>query len=163
MKNKIKKNGFTLIELLVVIAIVGILTMVSVSSYRNAQIKAKDSQRKSDLNNLSKALMMYYNDNGVFPNLTSNQIFGNEAVGLTGPNGITYMRKTPKELTANWPAYVYEVSGSKKSFNLFADLENRNDSQCVKSSGDVGSWVRGGNDYCYGVASPNTTVGDTKP
>ena len=142
MINKIKKTGhaksfafrragFTLVELLVVISIISILTMISVSSFRNAQIKSRDAQRKSDLDGLSKALMMYYNDNGKFPPTID---FGNESTGLVDPNNSTtiYMRKIPKELRSGWPIYVYEVSGSLKSYNLFVNLENRNDGQCSK-------------------------------
>ena len=161
MKNK-KKLGFTLVELLVVVSIIGVLTMISVSSFVSAQIKGRDSQRKSDLDGLSKALMMYYNDNGKFP---SEVDFGNESTGLVDPNNSTtiYMRKIPGELKSGWSEYVYEVSGSLKSFNLFADLENRNDSQCIKDNDGYGIWKRNNNYYCYGVSSPNTVVGTTLP
>lgn len=160
MNKLIKKTGFTLVELLVVISIIGILTMISVSSYSSAQIKARDSERKSNLDAVSKALMLYYNDNGYFPNLTSDQIFGNSSVGLTGANAIVYMRETPID-PKNVDEYVYRyvVSPSGISFNLFANLENKKDSQC---SG--GYSVNGiGYTFCYGVSSPNTVVGITLP
>jgi len=163
MKEILKnKKGFTLIELLVVISIISILTMISVSSFRNAQIKSRDAQRKSDLDGLSKALMMYYSDKGKFPD---GVIFGDIETGLVDPNDVEtiYMRKIPAELKSNWPEYVYEVSGSKKSFNLFADLENKEDIQCIKKENSSDFWDRDGQSYCYGVASPNTVVGITLP
>lgn len=155
MKEIIKnKLGFTLIELLIVISIIGILTIISASSFRNAQIKAKDAQRKSDLDGLSKALMMYYSDNGIFPNLTDLQLFGNKTVGLTGINGIVYMRETPKDPKDVLPyKYVYKIDPTFKSFNLFANLENKQDSQC-----GAGYSVGTGTTYCYGVTSPNAVV-----
>lgn len=160
MKNKIKKNGFTLIELLVVISIISILTMISVSSFITAQVKGRDSQRKSDLDGLSKALMMYYNDNGRFPDSVN---FGNETPGLIDPNNPTtiYMRKTPIDPKNITPyTYVYKVDSTNfKKFNLFANLENTKDSQCQLLNG-VGKYSVNGKNYCYGVSSPNTILKD---
>ena len=172
MKTKIKINkilrqaqdraGFTLVELLVVISIIGILTIISLASFNNAQIKAKDAQRKSDLNQIHKALMLYFSDSGSFPDIVD---FGNVSVGLTGKDGTIYMRQIPQDpkFVSGWKSYFYDVSSSKKSFNLFADLENREDIQCIKADppeDDVGKWQGDGEDYCFGVASPNTIVGD---
>jgi len=59
--------GFTLIELLVVIAIIGLLATISVVAYGGAQQKARDSKRKADLRQISKALELYFDDNGIYP------------------------------------------------------------------------------------------------
>ena len=159
MKDKLKINklGFTLVELLVVIAIIAILSVVSLASFTRVQIKARDTQRKSDLTAISKALMMYYNDYGFFPDTFE---FGNVDVGFTGANQQIYMRENPIDPKDNdgWKKYVYEVSLSKTSFNLFADLENKDDGQCKNPAYDVN-----GKTYCYGVSSPNTVVGITLP
>ncbi len=150
---KNKNKGFTLIELLVVISIIGILTIVSVSSFRNAQIKAHDSQRKSDLDAVSKSLMMYYNDKGVFP---ESFTFGDETTGFVGDNDIIYMRKTPLDpKNDDGYVYVYKVSDDFKEFNLFTNLENKSDSQCKDEDND---YLVDGTDYCYGISSPNTIV-----
>lgn len=148
-----KNKGFTLIELLVVITIMGILTVISIASFTNAQVKTRDSQRKSDLNALSKALMMYYNDTGSFPTESMVQ-FGNEAVGLTGSNAIVYMRKTPKDPknTGDY-TYVYKVDSTFKMFNLYANLESKTDASC-----NTTPYLVGGKNYCYGLSSPNTIV-----
>jgi len=156
-KKIINKKGFTLVELLVVIAIIAILSVVSLASFTRVQIKARDVQRKSDLNAISKALMMYYNDYGFFPNTFE---FGNVDVGFTGANKQIYMRENPIDPrdSNGWKKYIYLVSPSKTSFNLFADLENKDDSQCKDPAYDVN-----GKTYCYGVSSPNTVVGITLP
>lgn len=149
--NKKKNNkGFTLMELLVVISIMGVLTIISFSSFKNAQIKARDSQRKSDLNNISKALMMYYSDKGIFP---STFEFGKTlGLGFTGDNSLVYMRETPEDPKNLAPyTYVYKVDPTFKKFNLFANLENKEDSQC-----DGAYTIAGvGTSYCYGISSPN--------
>lgn len=160
MKNKINKNnfGFTLVELLVVIAIIAILSVVSLASFTRVQVKARDTQRKSDLEAMSKALMMYYNDYGFFPNLTSDELFGNSDVGLTGPNNQVYMRQTPQD-PKEVKKYIYSLSPSRTSFNLFSILENTDDNQCNKD----GYPFLAPEGYCYGVSSPNTVVGITLP
>lgn len=71
MKNLPKSKwtrGFTLIELLVVIAILGILATISITSFAAAPKRARDAQRKSDLNQYRLALENYANDNnGLYP------------------------------------------------------------------------------------------------
>lgn len=62
--NKNKESGFTLIELLVVIAIIGILSTVVLASLSEARTKARDAQRMSDVEEISKALMLFAADNG---------------------------------------------------------------------------------------------------
>ncbi len=147
-----RAGGFTLVELLMVIIIIGIVSLLSASSYRTAQIKSRDTERKANLNALHKSLMMYYNDTGSFPNLASDRLFGNSAVGLTGANGIIYMRETPKDPKDSGDyKYVYKTDG--KMFNLFANLENKKDSQCKTAPYQVS-----GVNYCYGLSSPNAIV-----
>lgn len=152
MKKIIKKNAFTLVELLVVIAIISILTVVSVSSYRTAQIKARDTERKTSLDSVLKSLMAYYNDNGSLPD---NFVFGSggdTGKGFTGPDGTVYMVKTPID-PVNEGGYVYVYKKAGNVFNLFANLENEADSQCKNSP-----YVVGGTNFCYGVSSPNSLV-----
>ncbi len=67
MKNKIK-SGFTLIELLVVIAIIGLLSSVVLASLNSARVKARDTLRMESLRELQKAVEVYYNDTGHYPN-----------------------------------------------------------------------------------------------
>lgn len=60
-------KGFTLIELLVVIAIIGLLATMAVLGYSAANQRSRDAKRKSDLRQISKALELYFDDNGVYP------------------------------------------------------------------------------------------------
>lgn len=64
------KKGFTLIELLVVIAIIGVLASVVMVALNSARGKARDAQRQSDIQQISKALELYYLDNGRYPGET---------------------------------------------------------------------------------------------
>ena len=72
-----KQKGFTLIELLVVIAIIGLLASVIMVSLANARSKARDTKRIADVEQMMKALELYYSINGQYP----------ASGGSTAPNG----------------------------------------------------------------------------
>src|SRR4030042_4170916 len=56
------RAGVTLIELLITIAIVGILASFTVYSFSSFQRRARDNQRKSDLDQVKKALELARQD-----------------------------------------------------------------------------------------------------
>ncbi len=56
------KGGFTLIELIIVIAIIGIIGSIGFYGYQSSQQKARDAQRKNDLQQVKKALEAAKND-----------------------------------------------------------------------------------------------------
>ena len=65
-----KGEGFTLIELLVVIAIIGLLSSIVFASLDGAREKARDARRISDLQEMEKAMALYFADNGDYPGET---------------------------------------------------------------------------------------------
>lgn len=64
-----KKTGFTLLEMLIVIGILGIIgaTVLILMNPWQQVGKAKDTQRKHDLDTLKKTLEDWYNDKGCYP------------------------------------------------------------------------------------------------
>lgn len=66
------KQGFTIIELLIVIAIIAILALLVLNNFQGAQAKARDTQRRTDMNNLHGKLEEYYNEKGGYPNENIN-------------------------------------------------------------------------------------------
>ena len=62
-----KIRGFTIVELLIVIIVIAILAAISIVAYNSIQGRARDSQRKSDLGSVAKALELYHIDNGGYP------------------------------------------------------------------------------------------------
>lgn len=66
-EKSIKNKGFTLIELLVVVAIISVLSSVVLSNVRTARLKSTDSQKKMQLDQVQKALILYHDKFGYYP------------------------------------------------------------------------------------------------
>ena len=62
-----RPNAFTLIELLIVVAIIGILAVIAVPNFLNAQTRAKLARVQSDLRSTEMALEAYHIDNNRYP------------------------------------------------------------------------------------------------
>lgn len=69
MEQSFVKNqgGFTLIELLTVIAIIGVLSTVALTSLTAARNRARDAKRHAEIEQIQKALELYYLDHGEYP------------------------------------------------------------------------------------------------
>lgn len=151
-KNKKKSLAFTLVELLIVISIMGILTVVVSASFKTIQMKARDAKRKSNLDSVKKALNMYFTDNGQYPvvgdiDFSDGDQFSNE--------DIIYMKKIPVEVVNEIEEYTYQTTDSRRSFRLFAELENGDDNSCIDSNLCPGDYNFSTNTCCYGISSPN--------
>lgn len=59
--------GFTLIELLVVISIIGFLATASMVVFNSVRMKSRDAKRLADLKQVQKALELYYDKYGQYP------------------------------------------------------------------------------------------------
>ncbi|MFC1656708.1 type II secretion system protein [Patescibacteria group bacterium] len=62
-----KISGFTLIELLVVITIIAILVLLAILALNSSRAKARDSQRKANLNSIQTSIESYNDDNNHYP------------------------------------------------------------------------------------------------
>lgn len=140
-------HGFTLMELMIVIGLIMILSVVGIGSFTASTVKSKDSQRKGNLNQISKALEVFYTDVGRYPlseTLTDtedqkNTIHCYEKVGVVVTNTICSGSRLYSVIdgvmttyitvpTDPDPAQKYPyVSIDGTSFSLYASLENLND------------------------------------
>jgi len=160
MTMKKKERGFTLIELLVVITIMGILTIITASQFTLARKRAADSQRKTDLSSVAKALQMYYADYGKYPR--EGDLYEGKGVNdlwglkMRDAGGYVYMETVPKENVLPLPIhYCYKVSEAQDKFSLYTTLENRNDSECVKDGDGDPMYTDICDDACFAVSSVN--------
>jgi prepilin-type N-terminal cleavage/methylation domain-containing protein len=67
-----KKSGFTIVELLIVIVVIGILAALVLNTFSQAQVKARDTERLTDIKAIAKHLEVYYAEKGYYP--TTNQM-----------------------------------------------------------------------------------------
>lgn len=118
-------QGFTLIELLVVIAIIGILSTLAIVALGSARLKARDTKRVADLNQIGKALELYYSENNAYPTLiTPGQPI---AAGST-----TYLAQVPSNpaprTDGNCPNANYIYYGGSQAYSLTSCLGNQSGS-----------------------------------
>lgn len=66
---KQRQSGFTIVELLIVIVIIGILATLVIVTFSGVQQKARDSERKTDINALAGQLEAAYANTGYYPGL----------------------------------------------------------------------------------------------
>lgn len=59
-----RQSGFTIVELLVVIVVIGILAAITIVAFNGIQNRARDTERKSDVAAVVRALNLYNIDNG---------------------------------------------------------------------------------------------------
>lgn len=149
-KAQLSVCGFTLIELLVVMAILGILATVGLGAFRTSQMKSRDAKRKADLGQIQRALEMYLNDKGSYPE-TEDLVWGEPLRDPLHPETI-YIKELPQDPSGS-QEYCYQQVDSK-TYRLYAKLENSQDPNCLDID-CTPSRSCGGGTYNYGVSSPN--------
>jgi len=171
------KKGFTLIELLVVISIIGLLSSVVLSSLSVARSKGRDAQRIRDLTELRKALALYYDRNGSYPdtsascgvwgecssaktstpwNTASNPLYAVVTSGFISRLPVDPKNTPPDNVLQTTSAdysYYYSTTGNNQTYDLVARLEN---------AGNPNSCERRGTAYCNSViwSGWNWRIGD---
>lgn len=131
--------GFTLMELLIAVTIMLIISGVSLSSFWQSQKKSRDSQRKSELAQIARALELYNEDFGEYPDDDGGLILGcQDAAGgemvVCDWEGefkaypreveVVYMKELPDDPSSNSDYYYKKTSDG---FFLYSVLENDQD------------------------------------
>ncbi len=73
-------EGFTLIEILIVVLILGVLLTMSAHYLMRHLARARDAERKGDLEKIREAFEDYYNDNSCYPPIGSLEDCGSYAL-----------------------------------------------------------------------------------
>ena len=121
--NRINQKGFTLIELLIVLTIIGVLTSFIMVNFLSARERARDTQRKSDLEQMRTAFEFYRTDQGTYPPAPLPACGGSLVNG-----GTTYLQTIPCDPTSEGQhVYTYTTTGT--TYTLTACLENERDQQ----------------------------------
>lgn len=72
-KLKVEQSGFTLVEILIVIGVIGILTAISFVAYNGLSDRGEDASRVSALDQYTKAILLFQQEHGRFPNATTDE------------------------------------------------------------------------------------------
>jgi len=156
------KKGFTLMELMIVIVLLGFLIMAVLGTYISSQIKGRDSKRKADMANAQKALELYHNDKGEYPD-GDGDIEGCEPDDITACTwgdpwrdqyGTYYMVTTPLDPRGGSATYYYDGVASGINYKLYGRLENEEDVD-IDSNVEALGIDCGHGDCNYGISSLN--------
>lgn len=140
---KKQQRAFTLLELLIVMVILAILAGLGLMAFGTVQMKSRDSRRKQDLVNISKALETYYNDYREYP--ASNTV-GNIVACVDGSfacrwgdpwqddKGTLYISALPQDPSSNQNYFYDQIDDN--SYYLFARLENELDKDVAVNGGN---------------------------
>lgn len=144
-----KNTGFTLLELLVVIAIIGILASIIMYSISRANTGGRDGGRKSQVQEIIKAVELYYTDNGEYPD-DGVAVDGHAPVNfntvvaqLTAAGYLTGEPTDPIFDGTATPTYMYCSSNNNRSMVIAVNTE----------------LDEGGSDYCSVTRGPGPSYG----
>ena len=142
------QSGFTIVELLIVIVVIGILAALVLNTFQGVQARARDTERKTDVNSISTQLEAYYADFGHYPSgsTTTDTCGANNSGTYTGDcalavlttrgldaealnqpdnTAVSVVSSAPTPATGN---YYYFPSGCANErctgFTLYSDLES---------------------------------------
>lgn len=105
-----RNSGFTILELLTVLAVVGLALWIFFVTVTNARTASRDATRLAELGEITKALNIYYSNNGRFPiSTTQTTITGTDEFSraLQGDLAIKEMPRDPL-----YPEYSYTYISS---------------------------------------------------
>lgn len=104
-------------------------------------MRARDTQRKSDLRQVAESLEIFYNDYQRYPGSNGGQIvacpFDSEpndcawggANAFQDDRGTVYFRELPSDPRGG--TYFYRTINSNQAYQLYAHLENSEDTDCI--------------------------------
>ena len=128
MRKKNNQSGFSLVELLVAATIIIILASLGLVSYQKANVNARNAKRRSDLETVRQALILYKSENGSYPtgHTTVTGLLGDsdfedyiaDSANIGDPKGNTY------SYTSGGSSFILEVDLEPSSDGLSITLTN---------------------------------------
>lgn len=154
------KKGFTLVELIIVIAILILLIAAAIGGIDPIGIinKARDAQRKKDINRIKISFEDYFNDKGCYPDQTTVDKLNQQS---------NCSSKIFRPWMATWPCdpngipYTIQAGYDEKCpkwFKILTSLENKSDKDIVRDWKITGNLFVGTTDINYGVSSGNISL-----
>jgi len=135
---RVRRNeGFTLIELLVVIALIALLVTIVIVALDQAQARARDSERRAEVDSIRKALAFYYTEKGRYPTSTPTDWIKLEDATTSAPiyqalqEWLPQMPKDPlygqnKDGDPAKPySYQYKTDDDASEYKIHVEMEER--------------------------------------
>ena len=118
-----KQEGSTTIELLVSLAIIAMLFGVVMALLSGVKEKSRDARRMSNVQEISKALVLYSDNNGIFPiSVIPTTITGSDVVStLLENNGV--IPQMPVDPIHPINSYTYSTDAAGRTFTISFCLE----------------------------------------
>jgi prepilin-type N-terminal cleavage/methylation domain-containing protein len=102
-----KQKGFTIVELLIVIVIIGILFAIVLNSFSDSQARARDTDRKSDIEVIGRRFESVFTNRtlgaATYPR-TTDIVAGNAALSGLDPEALRTQRITNSQAMSLIPA-----------------------------------------------------------
>lgn len=132
------QRGFTIVELLIVIVVIGILAAITIVAYNGIQTRARDSARSNDIEQVKKAVELYYVDNGSYPSVGTDNL-GYPLSSLATALVPKYTAKLPTDPLGGSSSYQY-VRGTvaSSSYGILMPYESK--PQCHMGTNNTIGW-----------------------
>lgn len=119
---KLSLKGFTLVEILTVIALLAIVTFFAALNMSAQLAKARDADRKGDIDEIGKFIEEYYTDTNCYP-ISLPLCENSFSLGDK-----TYVANIPCDpRSGNSYVYVSEISSCPRWFQVYGNLEYTQD------------------------------------
>lgn len=148
------KSGMTLVEILVVMAVLAVMIVGAIGAMdpMGTMAKARDTQRKKDLNRIKTAFEDYFNDRNCYPSQTLVDQLTTRA-NCKGASFSPWLSTWPCDPNGlPYPLVVGDDANCPKWYKIMTNLEYKKDPQ-ISDQGGIGLGV--GVSVNYGVASGN--------
>lgn len=120
-----------------VFLVIGLVIGVSYFQLKLGEIKARDAQRKADVEMVARGLANYFEEHDIYPlahdgNIMSCGWMGSEECvwgegKIIDEASVVYLERLPRDPFYPKFKYVYEVNPTRQKFRISIALENRSD------------------------------------
>lgn len=145
-----------MIELLVACSVIAVLMVATFWAYKTQIIKGRDGKRKADLKKIQTVFEDYLNDRRFYPAVSEVSNTPPIICNKTFPPYIPNLPCDP--LNSSSYHYYYLPDATRRSYKIYAKLENENDQAILEVGCSPTAGCPGQPNYNYWIGSPNASL-----